>query len=71
VPCPSAIALTTKDCVRPGATSATSSRAGDLVFKEANPAVPVRGPTRKLGSDNGDAIYLQVWIDGPWGRTRR
>jgi Protein of unknown function (DUF1214) len=72
--------------------------AGDLVFKEINPATPLQradgfryltqnlsqafdlaletrdtrypafhafcSPTRKLGSDNADCIYLQAWIDG-------
>jgi hypothetical protein len=72
--------------------------AGNLVFKEANPATalqrvdgfryltqnlsqafdlaletkdtkypalhPFCSPTRKLGSDNADCIYIQAWIDG-------
>jgi len=72
--------------------------AGDLVFKDCNPANPLQradgfryltqnlsqafdlaletrdtkypavhafcSPTRKLGSDNADCIYLQAWIDG-------
>lgn len=72
--------------------------AGDLVFKDLNPATPLQrvdgfryltqnlsqafdlaletknpkypalhafcSPTRKLGSDNADCIYLQAWIDG-------
>jgi hypothetical protein len=72
--------------------------AGDLVFKDSNPATALQrvdgfrylaqnlsqafdlsletkntqypallafdGPTRKLGSDNADCIYLQAWIDG-------
>jgi Protein of unknown function (DUF1214) len=72
--------------------------AGDLVFKDINPATPLQrvdgfryltqnlsqafdlaletrdtkypalhvfcSPTRKLGSDNADCIYMQAWIDG-------
>ena len=72
--------------------------AGDLVFKDVNPATPLQrvdgfryltqnlsqafdlaletkdpkypalhvfcSPTRKLGSDNADCIYMQAWIDG-------
>jgi hypothetical protein len=72
--------------------------AGDLVFKDCNPATPLQrvdgfryltqnlsqafdlaletkdpkhpalhvfcSPTRKLGSDNADCIYIQAWIDG-------
>jgi hypothetical protein len=72
--------------------------AGDLVFKDNNPATPLQrvdgfryltqnlsqafdlgletkdtrypalhlfcSPTRKLGSDNADCIYMQAWIDG-------
>jgi hypothetical protein len=72
--------------------------AGDLVFKDLNPATPLQrvdgfryltqnlsqafdlaletrdtkypalhvfcSPTRKLGSDNADCIYMQAWIDG-------
>lgn len=72
--------------------------AGDLVFKDLNPATPLQrvdgfryltqnlsqafdlaletrdtkypalhvfcSPTRKLGSDNADCLYMQAWIDG-------
>src|SRR4051812_35242209 len=31
------------------------------------PAVhPFCGPSRKLGGDNADFVYLQAWIDGSW-----
>jgi Protein of unknown function (DUF1214) len=43
-------------------------QAFDLALETKDTAYPsfhaFCGPTRKLGSDNADAVYLQAWIDG-------
>ena len=43
-------------------------QAYDLALETKNtkyPAIhPFCSPTRKLGSDNADCVYLQAWIDG-------
>jgi hypothetical protein len=44
------------------------SQAFDLALETRNPKFPALlafcSPTRKLGSDNADCVYLQAWIDG-------
>ena len=44
------------------------SQAFDLALETRNPKYPALhvfcSPTRKLGSDNADCIYIQAWIDG-------
>ncbi|MBU6266710.1 MAG: DUF1214 domain-containing protein [Sphingomonadales bacterium] len=44
------------------------SQAFDLALETKNPQYPAFhvfcSPTRKLGSDNADCIYIQAWIDG-------
>jgi hypothetical protein len=44
------------------------SQAFDLALETRDPKYPALlpfcGPTRKLGSDNADCIYIQAWIDG-------
>jgi hypothetical protein len=44
------------------------SQAFDLALETRNPKYPALlafdAPTRKLGSDNADCIYMQAWIDG-------
>jgi hypothetical protein len=44
------------------------SQAFDLALETRNPRYPALhvfcSPTRKLGSDNADCIYMQAWIDG-------
>ena len=44
------------------------SQAFDLALETKNPKYPALhvfcSPTRKLGSDNADCLYMQAWIDG-------
>ena len=44
------------------------SQAFDLALETRNTRYPALqvfdSPTRKLGSDNADCIYMQAWIDG-------
>jgi hypothetical protein len=44
------------------------SQAFDLALETKDPQFPALypfcSPTRKLGSDNADCVYLQAWIDG-------
>src|SRR5580704_14145015 len=44
------------------------SQAFDLALETKDPKFPALfafcSPTRKLGSDNADCVYLQAWIDG-------
>lgn len=44
------------------------AQAFELALETKDPSYPVFhpfcGPTRKLGSDSADAVYLQAWIDG-------
>src|SRR5262245_18389289 len=44
------------------------SQAFDLALETKNTKFPALqvfcSPTRKLGSDNADCVYIQAWIDG-------